>query len=79
MRSRLRRLLGIGLVLIIFLFAAFVWLTRYRHDHLEWANNTVPVRIDRFTGDAEMLLFEGWKKMESSKSDGLASGSSGLQ
>jgi hypothetical protein len=39
----------------------------------------VPVRIDRFTGDAEMLLVEGWKKMESSKSDGLASGSSGLQ
>jgi hypothetical protein len=66
-------------VLIIFLFAAFVWPTRYRHDHLEWANKTVPVRIDRFSSDAEMLFVEGWKKMESSKSDGLASGSSGLQ
>jgi hypothetical protein len=44
-------------------FAAFVWPTAYRYDHIQMLGETAPgpvypVRINRFTGEAEMLLPE---------------------
>lgn len=46
-------------------FATFVWPTRYRYDHLTTDGNLVPVRLDRFNGDADMLVpDEGWVPVE---------------
>ena len=51
--------------LLLGLFAAFVWPTRWRHDHMTVDGNIVPVRMDRFTGAADMLLpDEGWVPVE---------------
>ncbi len=46
-------------------FAAFVWPTRWRYDHMTVDGDIVPVRIDRFSGDADMLLpDDGWVPVE---------------
>jgi hypothetical protein len=42
-------------------FVLFIWPTRYRYDRLQMLGETAPgpvypVRIDRFTGEAEILL-----------------------
>ncbi len=45
--------------------AAFVWPTRWRYDHLTWEGATYPVRIDRFNGNADVLLpGDGWTPVE---------------
>jgi hypothetical protein len=46
---------------LVVLFVLFVWPTRYRYDRMQLLGETVPgpvypVRIDRFTGEAEILL-----------------------
>ena len=47
------------------LFAVFVWPTPYGYDHLGGLNGvSVPVRINRFTGRAEMMRGDGWVRME---------------
>ena len=47
-------------------FAAFVWPTRYRYDHMTVDSNFVIVRVDRFNGNADMLVpDEGWLPVES--------------
>ncbi|MFA4995060.1 MAG: hypothetical protein WC521_07145 [Bdellovibrionales bacterium] len=44
---------------------SFIWPTFYRYDHIKPKEGTsFPVRINRITGNAEMLLFEGWRKAE---------------
>ncbi|MCC6350441.1 MAG: hypothetical protein IT347_12710 [Candidatus Eisenbacteria bacterium] len=53
------------LLLLIAAFAAFVWPTRWRYDHMTVDGDFVPVRIDRFTGDADMLVPDsGWIPVE---------------
>jgi len=47
------------------LFFSIVWPTRYRYDHVLTEDETYPVRIDRFTGDADMLTPDGWVPMQS--------------
>ena len=57
-RPRVKALLWLFVVL---LFAAFVWPTRWRYDHMTVDGDIVPVRMDRFTDEADMLLpGEGW-------------------
>ncbi len=60
------RWLGPGLwILLLLLFAAFVWPTRWRYDHMTMDGNIVPVRMDRFSGEVDMLVpDEGWVPVE---------------
>ena len=45
--------------------AAFVWPTRWRYDHMTVGDDTYPVRIDRISGHADILLpGEGWTPAE---------------
>lgn len=61
----LPRVLTMVVVLIILgLFGVFVWPTRYRYDHMSIPLvGSVPVRIDRITGEAESLGVGGWHKL----------------
>ena len=60
-----RRLLTWVVVLAIaWVFAVYVWPTRFRYDHVVTDNEDYPVRIDRLTGEAEMLTpDDGWVPM----------------
>lgn len=53
------------LLTVLAAFAAFVWPTRWRFDHMTVEGDVVPVRIDRFTGNADMLVpDDGWVPVE---------------
>lgn len=42
-------------------FLGYVWPTRWRYDHMTDEGETYIVRIDRISGEAEVLLpNEGW-------------------
>ena len=62
-------------LLLLVAFAVYVWPTRWRYDHLTMDGNIVPVRMDRFSGDSDMLVpDEGWVPVEApSDSSGNAS------
>ena len=61
-RPRLKSLLWL---LVVLVFAVYVWPTRWRYDHMTLDGNIVLVRMDRFSGEAEMLLpDEGWVPVE---------------
>jgi hypothetical protein len=52
--------LVVGLALL-YLVAMYVWPTPWRYDHMTYQGEAVIVRIDRVTGDADMLLpDQGW-------------------
>lgn len=54
------------LLALVAAFVAFVWPTRWRYDHMTVDGDIVPVRIDRFSGDADMLVPDsGWLPVES--------------
>ena len=58
---------------ILAAFAIYVWPTRYRYDHMTVDGNLVPVRIDRFNGNADMLVpDQGWAPVEGTESTGEA-------
>ena len=63
MRSRI--LIPLAWLLFIVAFAIYVWPTRWRYDHMTVDGNIVPVRMDRFSGDSDMLVpDEGWVPVE---------------
>jgi hypothetical protein len=43
-------------LLLVAAFAVYVWPTRWRYDHMTVEGDIVPVRVDRFSGAADMLL-----------------------
>ena len=50
----------IGLV-VLALFAIYVWPTRYSYDHMRMGQRELVVRIDRFSGVTEILYPDGWR------------------
>lgn len=60
--------LGIGLCLLL-LLGWFVWPTPYRYDVLKRGDNSLPVRINRLTGNAEVLSSQGWTLLGADKTD----------
>jgi hypothetical protein len=62
----MRWIVPLVFLLGLFAFTAYVWPTRFRFDHMTVEGNIVLVRVDRFTGDADMLLpDDGWVPVES--------------
>lgn len=66
MRDPVRRIL---VFLFLFLIAAatvtFVWPTRWRYEHITVDGESYLVRIDRFSGHADILVPEmGWTPSE---------------
>lgn len=55
-----------GLLILLFI-SWFIWPTPYQYSEMKVSNNVYPVRINRLTGATEMLLPNGWKKLESEK------------
>ncbi|MBI1798142.1 MAG: hypothetical protein HYR73_00465 [Candidatus Eisenbacteria bacterium] len=71
----IRRLLGallrLAVLLLLAAFLVYVWPTRFKYDHLSTDGNTYPVRIDRFSGESDMLVpDEGWVPVEGDSGDG---------
>jgi hypothetical protein len=55
------RLKALLWLIVLVVFVVYVWPTRWRYDHMTLEGNIVLVRVDRFSGDADMLLpDEGW-------------------
>jgi hypothetical protein len=55
-----------GVVLFLvgaILFVRYVWPTKYSYDRIQLGGYEFPVRIDRFTGDAERLGNAGWQPL----------------
>jgi hypothetical protein len=66
MLQRIVRRILVWLVVLALAWAVvvYVWPTRYRYNHVLTDNEEYPVRIDRVTGDAEMLTpDDGWVPM----------------
>lgn len=60
-----RWLVSFVVVLLALGFAAWVWPTRWRYDHMTVEGDIVPVRVDRLSGRADMLLPDhGWVPVE---------------
>jgi hypothetical protein len=58
------------LLALVAAFASFVWPTRWRYDHMTVDGDLVPVRIDRFSGEADMLVPDsGWLPVEAPPDD----------
>jgi hypothetical protein len=59
------RLMLLVFALALVAFALWVWPTRWRWDHLTVGGETYPVRIDRVSGHADVLLpGDGWTPVE---------------
>ncbi len=60
-----RWIVPLVLFLLALAFALCVWPTRWRYDHMTVDGDIVPVRMDRLTGRADMLLPDhGWVPVE---------------
>jgi hypothetical protein len=60
-----RAIAPVVMLLLLLAFALFVWPTRWRYDHMTVEGDIVPVRMDRLSGRADMLLPDhGWVPVE---------------
>ena len=65
MRRTAKVLRWLAALAAIAAFAVWVWPTQFRYDHMTVDGDLVPVRIDRFNGNADMLVpDEGWLPVE---------------
>jgi hypothetical protein len=61
---------GLVALVLIAAFAAFVWPTIWRYDHITIDGDVYPVRIHRVTGHADVLLpGDGWTPAEDVTTD----------
>lgn len=71
LRRLLRWLRNLAVFALLAALAVYVWPTRFRYDHVSVDGNTYPVRIDRFSGDSDMLVpDQGWTPVEGDSGDG---------
>ena len=72
MRLKLQLLvLVLGVLLVVLAFATTVWPTRWRYDRITYSGDTYPVRINRFSGHADILLpGDGWTPAEEASPPG---------
>jgi len=64
----MKRAIIVASVLVVVLFALFVWPTRYRYERIRYGwgerhNYDLPVRINRITGNAGILYPTGQWEM----------------
>ena len=52
------------IAILALLFVLLVWPTLYRYDHIAYTGSSLPVRIHRITGVAEVLRMSGWGPMK---------------
>jgi hypothetical protein len=65
MKNKILYLVGF---VILFLLAAFLWPTMYQYKEFKYNDQTVLVRINRFTNTTEFLLPTGWTEVKTTKS-----------
>jgi hypothetical protein len=63
MKNFLMILAVVMLIVVAIPFAVNVWPTQCRYDHIKLGASEFPVRIDRSTGQAELLNQAGWQPM----------------
>jgi hypothetical protein len=64
----LNRRLSIAVIALALLWGFFIWPTPYRYGQIDWSGlGGSPVRINRFTGHAQILVPNGWKNLERSR------------
>ena len=62
-------------VVLAMVFAATVWPTRYRYDHVNLEGTVLPVRTNRFSGRTEVLRgMRGWTTVREGDAQGEADG-----
>ena len=76
-RALIRFIIRFMIAVVVVAFLVYVWPTRWRYDHVSVDGNTYPVRMDRMSGDSDMLVpDQGWVPVEG---DSGESGSEGTQ
>lgn len=64
----MNRRLSIALIALALLWGFFIWPTPYRYSQIQWSGlGGSPVRINRFTGHAQILVPNGWKNLGRSR------------
>lgn len=65
MKAYLKTFIAMSFSILGLLFVIFVWPTPYRYDRFDTSRQSLPVRINRFTGKADWLVpSEGWQPMQ---------------
>ena len=60
-----RAIVSIAFLVIVVGLALFVWPTRWHYEHITVDGDSYLVRVDRFTGHADILVPEqGWTPSE---------------
>ena len=54
---------ALPLALLLAAILSFVWPTPYKYVDVHIANNVLPARLKRWTGEGEVLGYDGWRKM----------------
>ena len=63
MRTASKKWIASGAGVLLLLVAAFVWPTQYRYTEMKSSTLTLPVRVHRFTGTAE-ILYNEWLPLD---------------
>lgn len=56
-----------GLIICIVVFGIFVYPGVYKYESLERGDEKTPIKINRFTGEAEAYTLSGWRDLGETK------------